>query len=223
MNVVITGVSRGIGLELAKEALSKGDQVLAIARAPEESPGLTDLRRKFPKTLTVEAVDLSAPEADAKIASAAAAWPHVDVLINNAGIYREGEKIEDFLASFQVNSVVPFLVTKALLLKLRKASSPRVVQITSAMGSIADNTSGGSYAYRSSKAALNMINKCFAIENPWLTTIVIHPGWVKTDMGGQEALVEPEESVAGIWHVTRDLKPGDSGKFYDFRGKILAW
>lgn len=223
MNVVITGASRGIGLELTKDALEKGDHVVAVARKPHESSGLMALENKFPETLQTVAVDLLDPESSARIRAALSAWPQIDVLINNAGIFRKGEELEDFLDSFHVNSVAPFLLTKALLPKLRKSSTAKVVHITSLMGSIADNASGGSCAYRASKTALNMINKCLAVENEWLTTLVVHPGWVKTEMGGSGAPVEPSESARGIWNVVRGAKSSNSGAFFDFRGKTLPW
>jgi len=223
MNVVITGASRGIGLELVREALGKGDRVLAVARKPDDSKGLAALKKQYSEKLEVCAADVGNPEAGDKIAAAISEWPGVDVLINNAGIFKKETKLPDFLESFQVNSVAPFNITRALLPKLRKSQSPRVVQITSLMGSIDDNSSGGSYAYRASKSALNMLNKCLAVENEWLTTIVMHPGWVKTDMGGTGAPIEIPESVGGIWKVARGLKSSDSGHFFDFRGKSLPW
>lgn len=223
MNVIVTGASRGIGLELVRDALEKGDHVLAVARKPAESKGLAELEKKYGTQLKTCAIDVAHPEAGDAIGKAIESWPAVDVLINNAGVFRKGEKLEDFSASFQTNTVAPFLVTKALFPKLRKSSSPRVVQITSLMGSIDDNASGGSYAYRASKTALNMLNKCLAVENEWLTTIVMHPGWVKTDMGGTSAPVEIPDSVAGIWRVTREVKREDSGQFFDFKGKTLPW
>jgi NAD(P)-dependent dehydrogenase (short-subunit alcohol dehydrogenase family) len=223
MYVVVTGASRGIGLELTEQALDRGDHVLAVARKPKDSDGLMALQKKHPKTMSLIGVDLAQAEAAEKVAAAVNNWPQVDVLINNAGIYRKGEKIEDFLTSFHVNAIVPFLVTRALLPRLRKGAAPRVVQITSLMGSVADNSSGGSHAYRSSKSALNMLNKGLAVENEWLTAVVMHPGWVKTDMGGSGAPVEIADSATGIWRVTRELKSTDSGKFFDFRGKNLPW
>ena len=223
MDVVITGTSRGIGLELTRHALTNGDRVFAIARDPAESEGLTQLKREFRDSLFTHALDLRLPTALKSLNSGLESWPRIDVLINNAGIYLKGETLEDFLSSFHVNSVAPFLVTKALLPKLRKASEPKAVQMTSLMGSIADNASGGSYAYRASKSALNMINKSLAVENEWLTTIVMHPGWVQTDMGGSAAPTSKEESAGGIWNVVRGLKPSDTGKFFDYRGRILPW
>lgn len=213
MNIVITGASRGIGLELTKQALARRDDVLVVARDPRELSG----------QVKVVETDVTAVDATEQILRAAKDWDHVDVLINNAGIMTEGETMDDFLTSFQINSVAPFLITKALLPLLKKSKSPKVVNITSLMGSIADNGSGGYYAYRASKAALNMINKSLADDFRWLTTVVVHPGWVKTAMGGPNALVETLESASGIWTVIDGLTLDQSGHFYDYLGKELPW
>jgi NAD(P)-dependent dehydrogenase (short-subunit alcohol dehydrogenase family) len=127
------------------------------------------------------------------------------------------------MASFAVNSVAPFEVTQALLPLLRKSSRPRVAHITSRMGSIADNGSGGYYAYRASKTALNMINMSLARDHAWLTTVVVHPGWVRTQMGGAEAPVEPQSSASGIWRLIEGLGRTDSGRFFDYTGNELPW
>jgi NAD(P)-dependent dehydrogenase (short-subunit alcohol dehydrogenase family) len=214
MNIVITGTSRGIGLELTKQAASKGHQILAVARNTEAVAGLKV------KTL---ALDVRDAEAAAKIAAAVADWPHVDIVINNAGVYRQDRTAEDFLETYHVNCVAPYMISKALLPALKKAPSPKLVQITSKMGSIADNTSGGSYSYRSSKAALNMINKNFSIENEWLTAIVVHPGWVQTEMGGVGAPTPVTESAQGIWHLIHKAKSADSGEFFDYQGEAVPW
>lgn len=221
MKILITGTSRGIGLELTRQALQRGDTVIAVVRTPERSEGLTDLKKRYPDQLQLLAVDVTSEEAPGKIANAAG--KSLDLLINNAGVLLDGESIHDFMESFRVNAVAPFALTKALLPALKNSSAPKVVQITSKMGSIDDNESGGHCAYRTSKTALNMINKCLAIENPWLTTIVVHPGWVKTDMGGQAAPTLPVTSATGIWNVILGLKPEQTGKFFEFTGQEIAW
>lgn len=223
MYVVVTGTSRGIGLELTRQALAAGHTVLAVAREPERSKGLGELRSQYGDRLQVLGVDLTDPEAPAKIHSAVQSWPQVDVLINNAGILKDTIATEDFMTSFHVNAIVPFQLTNTLLPNLRKSRAPKVVHLTSLMGSIDDNSSGGFYPYRASKAALNMINKSLAMDHEWLTTIVIHPGWVQTDMGGRGATTPPSESAAGIWKVALGLKPEDSGSFFDYRGNHLPW
>lgn len=223
MNVVVTGASRGIGLELTRLGLENDGRVLAVARKPEESKGLQDLSKKFPGQLQLVSADLLKDGAAHSVAAQLEDWPHVDILFNNAGILRQGTAVDDFMQSFLVNSVSPFLMTQALLPWLKKSRAPRVVNITSLMGSVQDNASGGYYAYRSSKAALNMINKSLSQDHDWLTTIVMHPGWVKTDMGGAGAPTEARESAMGIWKVTAGVTRDASGRFFDFRGKELPW
>jgi NAD(P)-dependent dehydrogenase (short-subunit alcohol dehydrogenase family) len=222
MNVLITGTSRGIGLELCRQGLVKGHQILAVARHPESSKELSEMQRQNPSLRTL-AVELTNPEAPAKITSALREWNSLDLLINNAGILTQGETTEDFLRSFHVNSIVPFLVTKAALPFLKNSRHPKAIHITSQMGSIADNKSGGYYAYRSSKSALNMINKSLSIDHDWLCSVVMHPGWVQTDMGGAGAPTSPEESASGLWRVIEGLRKEDSGAFFNFKGDRLTW
>lgn len=221
MKILITGTSRGIGLELTRQALQRGDSVLAVARKPESSQGLNELKKQFGDQLQLLAIDVTDENAPQKISEFVG--KDLDVLINNAGVLLEGVAPKDFMESFRVNSVAPFLLTQALLPALKNSRAPKVVQITSKMGSIDDNAGGGYYAYRSSKTALNMINKSLSVDNPWLMTIVIHPGWVQTDMGGSAAPTPPERSAQGIWQVTLNLKPENSGMFFEFTGKEIAW
>lgn len=223
MKTVITGTSRGIGFELTKQALENGHQVMAFARNPQGSRQLMQLVKEYPKLLSVVAIDVAAEDAAEKIITALKSWAHVDTLINNAGIFAKETSRQDFLDSFVTNSVAPFEITMALLPWLKKSASAKVVNVTSLMGSIEDNSSGGYYAYRSSKTALNMINKSLSQDHKWLTTIVIHPGWVQTEMGGTGAPTPTEESARGIWKVTNDLSTSNSGGFFDFRGKQLPW
>lgn len=223
MNVVITGASRGIGLELSRQALEKGHQVLAFARQATGNKELQALANQYKNQLKLADVDLQDSKAPEKILQAATPWGHVDCLFNNAGVLLDGEDSETFLKVFQINTVMPFLLTKTLLPLLQKSKNPKVIQTTSRMGSIEDNSSGGHYSYRSSKAALNMINKSLAVDHNWLTTIVMHPGWVQTEMGGEKAPVQAKDSAAGIWNVVDKITLKDTGKFYDFRSEILPW
>lgn len=223
MNVVITGASRGIGLELTRMALQNKYKLMAVARNPQSSRELVALKEKYPEALQIVTADLEQDKSIDAIAESLGTWNCLDLLINNAGIMRQGVETQDFMESFRVNSVAPFLLTQALLPMLRKGKAAKVVHITSKMGSVADNTSGGYYAYRSSKAALNMINKSFARDHEWLTTLVVHPGWVKTDMGGAQAPTEVRDSALGIWKVIAGATPTQSGRFFDFQGHELPW
>jgi NAD(P)-dependent dehydrogenase (short-subunit alcohol dehydrogenase family) len=222
MNVVITGVSRGIGLALTLEALKKDCYVFGVARNPEESPELAQLKNKYPKLKIIQ-TDLSLDNASEIIGQALKDVKQIDLLINNAGIYENGTDKNSFVKSFTVNSYVPYMMTQVCLSKLQAATNPKLVHITSLMGSIEDNTSGGSYAYRSSKTALNMIHKCLTMDHPWLTSMVIHPGWVETRMGGANAPTSIDESAHGIWKEIEILTPEKSGVFKDFKGKTLPW
>jgi NAD(P)-dependent dehydrogenase (short-subunit alcohol dehydrogenase family) len=223
MNVVITGTSKGIGLELTKQALEKGYKVLALARKPHESSGLVELQKKHSSLLELAALDVADRDASDRMKDLTKKFSSIDILINNAGIYRGDDTAEEFLESFRVNSVAPLFMTRSLFSKLKESATPKVCHITSLMGSITDNDSGGSYSYRASKAALNMINKSLSRNEAWLTAIVVHPGWVKTDMGGAAAPTEVHESGSGIWKVIEKVKPTDSGSFYDFEGDSLPW
>ena len=222
MNVIITGTSRGIGLELTKQSLEKGYMTLAVARKSTHSDALLKLGEQYKNIFQFLDLDVSLEQKIPAIAKAVESWKSVDVLINNAGMYAKGDSQEDFLKSFTVNTIAPYLVTKALLPKLQQSSQPKVVQISSLMGSVAD-TSGGAVVYRSSKAALNMVNKVISGDHSFLTAIVMHPGWVKTDMGGSTAPVEIPDSAKGIWTVITKLKHDDTGKFFNFRGENLPW
>ncbi len=222
MYVVITGTSRGIGLELTKYALSKGHHVLAIARKPEASSSLVELQRSNIK-LELMTLDLLDKDAHNLIAKRVGSWPQVDVLINNAGIFEKDQTIEDFEKSFLTNSIKPFFITRALLPLLKKSKQPVSLQITSMMGSITDNTSGGSYSYRASKAALNILFKSFSIDEKWLISLLVHPGWVQTRMGGESAPVSVQDSAQGIWKLIDEAKLSQSGSFMTYRGQTIAW
>jgi NAD(P)-dependent dehydrogenase (short-subunit alcohol dehydrogenase family) len=219
MKVVITGASRGIGLALTKLGLEKGHEVLAVLRDLSTS----ELAKIKSDKLHILETDLQDPQSFSHLQKAVEKWEMVDLLINNAGIYREDQELEDFQKSFFVNSIAPLFVTRALLPKLKNSDRPVCVQITSAMGSIGENTSGGSLSYRASKTALNMITKSLALDETWLTCLLIHPGWVKTRMGGEGAPVSPEDSSRGIWQVIERSDLSQSGSFKDFRGMTHSW
>lgn len=223
MYVVITGTSRGIGLELTNQALAKGHDVLAIARQLEASTALAELKKKYNNKLTLMELDLIDKNSHEQVAKTLSHWPQVDILINNAGILEKDESIEDFEKSFLINSIKPFFITRALFPLLKKSNHPVSLQITSMMGSISDNTSGGSYSYRASKSALNMIYKSLSVDEPWLITLLVHPGWVQTNMGGKSAPVTVKDSAQGIWKLIDESALSQSGSYVTYQGKALPW
>lgn len=228
MNILLTGASRGIGLEFARQLVMSGHQVLATARHPDEARELRELERSSSEaagggSLRVLALDVESEDAPATLAAEVEKLGVLDWLINNAGIYPEGESTADFEKGFRVNAIAPYQITRALLPALRRAQAPKALFLTSMMGSITDNTSGGSVAYRASKTALNMMVRCLTIAEPWLMTALLHPGWVKTRMGGPDALISTAESVEGLLRVIEGWKPEDSGRFVDYEGDALPW
>ena len=228
LNYLITGTSRGIGLEMTKQLLAKGYTVFAVARNPDKADALQRLKHDYSEQLKIFKADVNSDEQVASLARDLGAETRLDVLINNAGVYGsggtfEGQSLKDVEQTLLNNAVSPMRVTRALLPQLKNSTSAKVVHITSLMGSIGDNTSGGAYGYRMSKAALNMFHKTFAVEYPAITSLTIHPGWVRTDMGGSEAPTEVDGSARGILAVIERATNGDSGKFFDYEGDVLPW
>jgi NAD(P)-dependent dehydrogenase (short-subunit alcohol dehydrogenase family) len=153
-----------------------------------------------------------------------------DILLNNAGIYGEGQQFGrlsegEWGRVMLVNAIAPLKLTEAFLPHLLAGQTKLVVFLTSKMASIADNSSGGAYIYRSSKAALNAAVKSLSIdlEPQGVTTLLLHPGWVQTDMGGPNAQISPEQSVAGMRRQIEAVEPGQTLKFVDYQGTLLPW
>lgn len=223
LSCVITGANRGLGLKFARQLSARGDQVTATARKCEQAVLLKAL------SVRLETLDVADGDSIAAFAGRMKGVP-IDVLINNAGIGNAGEDLaqldfDELARYFRVNSIGPLRVTQALFDNLLSGKHRRVVHITSEMGSIAENTSGGYYGYRAGKTALNSFNRTLALElaPQRFTCVVIHPGWVKTDMGGNEAPLAVEESVAGMLRVIDRLTPDQNGRFLDFQGQEIAW
>ena len=221
--VLITGANRGIGLVFARQYSVDGATVIATCRNPEKAEKLVALG------VQVEQLDVADPASASALAVKLKAAP-IDILIANAGYYGpERQDADDadwdgFLETFRVNSLGPLLVAQALKLNLLAGTDKKLVVLTSKMGSIADS-SGGHLAYRASKAALNMIAHNLALE--WkrhgIKVAILHPGWVKTDMGGSSAPVSTAESVAEMMNRIAELWPGSSGHFLDYQGKEIGW
>ena len=225
MKILITGCNRGIGKALAELALKKGYEVIGTARDVQALKSLA----ANPKltALALDVVSETSLQTFAKELSGKA--DHLDVLINNAGVLLDGSTSFDELTreqiehTFAVNVIGPHRVTQIVKPLLLKSKTPRLVSVTSIMGSISDNSTGKYYAYRMSKTALNMWNKSFSIDHPHVAAIVVHPGWVKTEMGGAQALLEASDSAAGILKLAEELTLSATGKFFDYRGRELPW
>ena len=164
---------------------------------------------------------------DAEAVSEVRAGRPLELLIANAGTYGprdadDAESAAEWLDTFAVNTVAPYLLAKALLPEV-KAAGGKLVVVGTRMGSLADNSSGGFLAYRSSKTALNMAWKTLALANPDLACAMLHPGWVQTRMGGQSAPVTPEQSIAGMRKVIDGLTAKGSGAFLDYEGYTVPW
>ncbi len=229
LRILVTGANRGIGLEFAQQLLTQGHHVIATTRNPAKATELQAFEKTFPTKFKSEVLDVASDLSVTDWIARSQVRDGVDLVISNAGIFLgepdgfESMNLASVRESFEVNTLGGIRVVKAALPSLLKSQNPTIVHITSLMGSISDNASGGYYSYRISKAALNMFNKSFSIDYPQITSIVMHPGWVQTDMGGPNATTTKKESVSGMIKVISELKKSDSGGFFDFRGKRLSW
>eukprot|EP00051_Salpingoeca_urceolata_P013869 m.175575 g.175575 ORF g.175575 m.175575 type:complete len:273 (-) comp17921_c0_seq13:30-848(-) len=239
VTALVTGSSRGIGLELVRQLLAAGHRVIATCRTPAKATDLQEVLGKYADQSQLLALDVSdeksVEELGKQVTSSPLAADGIDWLINNAGVSSNnhpndpaetGTKTE-MLRVFTTNVVGPMLVTQAML-PLVKASNKKVVlNMSSTLGSIELNT-GGLVSYRTSKAALNMMTKTFAgdFAKSGMCFAMVHPGWVDTDMGssgGRKAPVSPTDSVRGLMGLLNRLGQEDNGKFFTFEGKQLPW
>jgi len=228
--MLVTGANRGLGLEFAHQYAAEGWQVFAACRAPNVAKELQQITVESGGRIRVLQMDI-ADTASVRAAAAELKGEAIDLLLNNAGVggppnQRIGSL--DYSAWTKVldaNTLGPMRVVEAFLDHVAKSRLKQIVTITSGMGSLADNTSGGSYAYRSSKAAVNMVMKSLAIELAprGITCVVMNPGWVRTDMGGPRGKLSPAESIKALRSVIAALRPEDSGKFLNYTGKPYPW
>lgn len=224
--VLITGAGRGIGLALTQEFAQHGYQVLATYREAKSAQKLLDFAKNNSQ-VTLSTVDVADEKTFAPLKEQIKKMGPFDILINNAGII--GDKARSILELnmqtvsqvLQVNTLGPMQITRLALPHLTKNAT--IAQISSLMGSIADNASGAYYDYRMSKAALNMFNMSLSKEFPNMTCLTLHPGWVQTDMGGAGATVTVPDCARGLFKVIASANPSQSGQFIDYTGKRLPW
>lgn len=216
--VLITGCSRGIGLALAREYRGRGDRVIATCRDPGQELAGLDVR-------VIDGIDVADPRGVDKL-RAAIGDEAIDILINNAGVLQRDEfgriDYEVMLDHFEVNTLGPLRVTEALAGNLRKGS--KIAIITSRVGSIADNSSGGYWGYRVSKTAVNMVgtNLMHEFRPRGVAVALLHPGLVATDMSSRNG-VAPRESAAGLAARIDELNMDNTGSFWHAEGYELPW
>lgn len=229
--VLITGSNRGLGLALTRESLAQGDRIFATCRHPDRADELQALVTEHSDQLTILRLDVTDEETiEASAEAVRSEVDGLDLLINNAGINPRGERpgnldAETMLHTFHINAVGPMMVAQGHLALLGAGDAPKIVNISSTSGSLTRKSSGGTYSYSSSKAALNMLTRALAFDlrSDGITVVAMHPGWVRTDMGGSGAPLSPGESARGILSVASDLTLADSGTFITHQGQEAPW
>ena len=224
--VLITGANRGIGLEFARQYAEEGWRVLATCRRPSQAADLSGL----PGEVEIFALDVGEGESVAALARTLKR-EDIDLLVCNAGIY--GPRPSQFGATdyeswadvLRINTLAPLRISEAFIENVARSERKSIAFLSSKMGSMGDNASGGSYIYRSSKSALNAVAKSLAVDLAprEISVTVLHPGWVRTDMGGPSALIDADESVSGMRRVIDGLTLERSGRFYNYDGSEIVW
>ena len=225
--VLITGANRGLGLEFTQQYAADGWNVLACCRHPQSALDLQALAAAHSnvKIHTLDVADFAQIDALALQLKDES----IDVLINNAGVYPASSfgdtNYDDWVAAFKVNSMAPLKIAEAFVQHITRGQIKKIATLTSKMGSLDDNTSGESYSYRSSKTAVNMVMKSLSIDlKPYgISVVMLHPGWVQTDMGGSNALINAQTSVSGLCKVIESLSLNTTGQFIAFDGKAIPW
>jgi NAD(P)-dependent dehydrogenase (short-subunit alcohol dehydrogenase family) len=230
---LVTGANRGLGLEFVRQLLARGDRVVATCRQPGRAQALNRLVAEHPGRLHVLPLDLAAPKTHAELVRelpllGGGADAPIDLLVNNAGVLHSGERFGAVSAdnlddSLRTNASGPFLLTQALAAQL--ADGATVANLSSQLGSIASTASYGTPSYAISKAALNMatVLLAHALAERGITVLALHPGWVRTDMGGAGAEIEPADAVSSLLAVIDRGGVADSGRVLDRHGATVPW
>ena len=227
--ILITGANRGIGLELTEQFAADGWTVLACCRNPAAAEALQALGSRYP-AIEVHALEVT-DYAQMSSLSAQLRDRSIDILLSNAGIYGpRGANFGDVEAAawrevFEVNSIAPMMLVQAFVDQVAGSPQKLVAVISSKMGSIADNGSGGSYIYRSSKTAVNLVVRNLSIDlaGRGISALSLHPGWVQTEMGGANAETSVGDSAAGLKAILQQAGPEQNGQFLEFNGAPIPW
>ncbi len=227
--VLITGANRGLGLEFVRQYMADGWEVIACCRDPEAAPELRGLGAR------VEALDV-VDEASVEAFTERLGGLPIDLLVNNAGVMSapSGRVFgsvtrQDFERTVTINGFGPLALTQALAGNLKAAADAEgtatVAVVSSKMGSMGDNGGGGAYVYRASKAAANAVAVSMARDllDDGILTVILHPGWVRTDMGGPNGLIDAPESVSGMRAVIARASRETAGRFFDQQGQEIPW
>ena len=230
-SILITGANRGIGLELTRQFVAEQWQVHACCRSPENARDLMKLAHQHQGQVNVHVLDVT-NDNQRQILADQLMGQTIDILLNNAGIdggWSEQHfghvNIANWQAALQINTIAPLQMMQAFMPHVSQSQRKIMANISSKMGSIADNSSGGSYSYRSSKAALNMVTMSVArdLADREICVVALHPGWVRTDMGGPNADLSVEQSASILKQHLLGLSLADSGRFIDIDGTDIPW
>ncbi len=228
--VLVTGANRGLGLEFCRQYAEAGRRVIAGCRKPDEAAALSALAKQY-STIEMVALDV-ADFSQVDALSRQLAGDGIDVLLNNAGVYGDEPNrgfgrldYQKWQSTLNINTLAPVKMAEAFLPQLQRGDKKLIVAVSSLMGSIADNGSGGSLLYRSSKAGLNAVMHSLAIDlrPDAIGVLILHPGWVKTDMGGKNALIDVEQSVTGMCRCIESFTLAQSGSFVKYDGSPMPW
>ena len=228
-SVLITGANRGLGFGFVKSFLAKNINVICTTRNISGSKELLECKKNYPDNLEILELDLLEKKSENILSDLLSDKP-IDIFINNAGVGNSNQRFgvvssKPWLDVLKVNLIVPLTLTQSIIENIKKGSEKKIYFLSSQLGSIGDNTSGGMYIYRSSKTALNQVVKSLSVDlKPMgITVISLHPGWVKTDMGGPNAPVQIDESIKGMMQVIDKTDIRDTGRFLNYDGKELPW
>jgi len=231
---LITGANRGLGFELTRELAARPDTFVIAAIHSNATQDLLNIAAQNPERVMITPMDVG--DQDSILSAAAEVSkkvPHLDVLVNNAADSPPVEEqsfetvtYDQMMKAFRMNAVGPLLIVRAFLELLKRSTHPRIVNVSSERGSMAwQEGRGGYYSYSLSKAGLNVLARLLAADlEPYnVTTVSVHPGWLRTKMGGTNAALSPAESAHGILELVRQLTPAQNGGFYKWNGEAHPW